>query len=201
MKRATRTKLKILQKAPAVPLGEIPEPFGLDEILREEREAERKRKLDEEQFREDKLIIPETQTTDYIFDKTIIVDSPEKKNMLSSLTASDVKGVERLIVRRLYPEIFDQRFSLKKRFFQDPSVIYKSDTDIAKDKELKEIVAAFENFWFREMKLQIFPEGTTLELEDCFIRPSMHMVDTFFDTLIVNYTDDMVSKVKLPILS
>jgi hypothetical protein len=60
---------------------------------------------------------------------------------------------------------------------------------------------AFEYFWQYEMKLRLFAPGTTLEIENCFIRPDKHLEGSQFDTLIVHYSDDMVYQMKLPVLS
>lgn len=204
MKRATKTRLKIRQRAvEASGAGdlELPMEFGKQNLenLFSETEFQQqprngaKRKL---AFPDEEVPISPKPKVE-ILPKELVLDSIDKINILKNASTGQISNVERLIVRRLYPETFEDKPQLKKRFFRNPLLLWETDD---KDKEANEIRLAFEYFWV-SLRLKDFSAGTTLELEDCFIRSEKHMYGTKFDTLIVNYSDELVNTIKLPVLS
>jgi hypothetical protein len=162
------------------------------------KQQQRQQQQQQVQEPEQKQIIEEQITKTGLLVKVLIIDSKESRKMLLNASANDVKNVERLVIKGQMPTDFEENFDLKRKFMQDPGLLYSDDTN---DKDANKIRMVFEYFWQYEMKLRLFAAGTTLEIEDCFIRPDKHLEGSQFDTLIVNYSDDMVYQMKLPVLS
>lgn len=199
MKRVSRTKLKI--RPCAVQQEEAPLELELPTISRKQQQQElptiSRKQQQQQQMAEQKQIVEEQITKPILLTKFLVIDSKESRNALRNAGANDLKNVERVTVKGQFPSIFDEKFQLKRRFMQDPGLLFREDND----KESQEIRRAFEYFWQYEMNLRLFAPGTTLEIEDCFIHPQKHLVGAQFDTLLVGFSDDMVYQIKLPVLS
>jgi hypothetical protein len=186
MKRVKGTKLKIVQCA--VQEEGAPLELELPTISRKQQQ--------QQELPKTQPLLQEQITKPDLFVKVLVIDSKETRNLLRSATANDLKNVERLIVKEQLPDILEEKFQMKRRFLQDPGLLYREDSD----KESQEIRLAFEYFWQYDLKLPFFASGTTLEIQDCFIHPEKHLVGTKFDTLLVGFSDDMVYQIRLPIL-
>jgi hypothetical protein len=193
MKRVAKTRLKICQNR--VKEERKPQELELPSMPRKQQDLptiSRKEQQQNQIMEEQKITKPD------LLVKVLIIDSKESRNLLLNATANDVKNVERLVVKGQMPEDFEENFELKRKFAQDPGLLYRDDDN---DKDANKIRMVFEYFWQYVMKLRLFDPGTTLEIEDCFIRPDKHLEGSQFDTLIIHYSDDMVYQIKLPILS
>lgn len=216
MKRVPRTRLKIRQRAAAPdeapglrlsndllpgidPDNDIPTGPSQQQPKKKQppRETQETQPPQEKQYE-----LPQEQRDspppEIALGRVFVVDTPEKRKLLMSARETDLQVVERLVVKGMYPQIFEERMQLKKKFFQNPGILYQ---DPGRDKDIRDIQSAFEYFWVYDMRLKMFSPGTTLEIEDCFIRPDKHMLDCSVDTLVVHYSDRMISQVQLPPLS
>lgn len=176
MKRATNTRLRIRQNA--VQVEEAP-PTNEDFQIPIERESKPVR-LDISNPKESIL-------------ETIVIDSTNL-DILKNATEEQLSVVSRLIVRNTIP-IMDE--VLKTKFLQDVYILFRKDGD----KDSNEIRKIFDNFWKYTVKLPMFREGTTIEIENCFLVPYIHLYNTKFDTLVISYSDNMAKKVKLPVMN
>ena len=181
MKRASNTRLRIRQSA--VQVEEAPTMGFADTGTIEDFQVPIEKEFKVQDIARPKEIVSET----------IVVDSTNL-DVLKNATEEQLSVVSRLIVRNAIP-IMDE--VLKKKFLQDVSILFRKDGD----KDSNEIRKIFDNFWKYTVKLPMFGEGTTLEIENCFLVPYVHMYETKFDTLIMKYTDTMAKQVKLPAMN
>lgn len=128
-----------------------------------------------------------------IFKDVLEIDSSNLV-ILKNATEKDLSVVSKLVVRNVLPEMNEV---LKRKFLQDVGILFRKDGD----KESKEIRMLFDDFWKYSIRLPMFNSGTTLEIENCFLYPAIHLFGTRFDTFIISYDDDMFKRIKIPVMN
>lgn len=172
------------------------------EIPAKIKETYKPKKEEKQEEKQDKKI-----SSIYIIDNTI-----EGDERLRDILKLDFGGIEVLKIVNRIPKSLVRDASLRNQFYENISEIMYDDsvTDVLPGKITDNddlIRLAWKRFWEGDeeeggIPIDRLSPGTTLEIVDTFIHPSIHMRNCKSDTLILSYSDSLVrnSRYRIPIL-